>query len=206
MNPLQRILSDAQAEEMVSFLASKPLYNAHVTAKSDGVARSLADARGFAFGSHLMSDVVQAPHVLKTAYEHCPQGKVCYSINAWWSFAGHEAKSTRHWHVDNEGAGALALFLNLVDPRQAHHQYQQEVAGKMHTVDVLGNVGFGWWLHVSQEHRSLPVKNDRFLMWIRYHADRTGGPSYVTDRLAPIKLSIPNEWKEVLSLVVSSKG
>jgi len=116
-----------QAAEARDFLLDQPCFNGHVIAASDQVGRSARDgARAFHYGSYRHEQVLRAPHLLELAnhptvlsaaarYLGCTP--TMYSVNAWWSFAGHAeiAPAAQHFHRDYDDFRFCVLFVYLTD-------------------------------------------------------------------------------------------
>lgn len=127
----QPVLTPKQLRETHRYLRSRPVYNAHVPAQSDGRPRSIAglrrlfgDARQHPFGSYRLEDILCAPHLLEVALSNEVLGvaesylgcaPTLYSMNAWWAFGGKTATVTRHWHRDPDDYRFVAFFIFLTD-------------------------------------------------------------------------------------------
>jgi hypothetical protein len=119
-------LSGAQVAEIVSYLSARPCFNAHVPGASDRIPRRLgAGAEDHHYGSYALADVVSAPHLLELANHPTLIGiaarylgclPTLYSLNAWWSFAGHgKAPVSQEFHRDLDEFKFCTLFVFLTD-------------------------------------------------------------------------------------------
>ncbi len=138
-------LSAAQAADIVSYLSARPCFNAHIPRASDGIARRLgAGAEDHHYGSYALADVVAAPHLLELANHPTVIGiaarylgcvPTLYSLNAWWSFAGHgKAPVSQEFHRDLDGFRFCTLFVFLTDvgPTTGAHVFIR----RSHRVDL----------------------------------------------------------------------
>lgn len=123
------LLTRTKALEVAEYFRSRPVYNAHVVAQSDGKPRSLTArvlkrARRYPFGAYSLRDTLSAPHLLETvlsepvlelasAYLGCTP--TLYSLNSWWAFPNRRSTVTRRWHRDPDDYRFLALFFFLTD-------------------------------------------------------------------------------------------
>ena len=149
-------LNKRQALETYSYFSQLPCYNAHLVTKSDLVPRKLdAGATNFPFGSFKMKDVIGAPYILELANapemlaiasEHLGCLPTLYSLNAWWSFPGHEVeeKMTQGFHRDEDDFKNCVLFLYLTDTdeRSGAHEY---IRGT-HSQDLTREIIRGYFL------------------------------------------------------------
>jgi hypothetical protein len=123
---LGRVLSPDQAAEIRGHFEARPCFNGHVPADGDGVPRLVKEARAFHYGSYPLADIIEAPHLLELAnsphllaiaehYLGCTP--TLYSLNAWWSFAGHPtgAKYAQGFHRDLDDFRFCTLFVYLTD-------------------------------------------------------------------------------------------
>lgn len=85
----------SEITEYVSYMRSRPTYNAHVKAKSDGVARPLDDPNSGEVCSYDMADALAAPHFFSFALQftdfarrYLASPPKMYSLNAFWTFPG----------------------------------------------------------------------------------------------------------------------
>jgi len=143
--PLGAVLSAAQVTEIVSYLSDRPCFNAHVPSASDGIARRLGGgAEDHHYGSYALADVVSAPHLLELANHPTLIGiaarylgclPTLYSLNAWWSFAGHgRASVSQEFHRDLDEFKFCTLFVFLTDvgPATGAHVFIR----RSHRVDL----------------------------------------------------------------------
>ena len=123
--------------EIVSHFENIPVFSGHVPAQSDGIRRYLEKgAKQFPFGSYVLEDVLQCPHLLEVAlrpdivslaaaYLGCTP--TIYSMNAWWSFPAFSPAMTQDYHRDVDDFKFLALFIYLTDVKAAddggQHQF-----------------------------------------------------------------------------------
>lgn len=144
---LAELLSPEQVAAVVAHFRSRPCFNAHTHAKSDGIARRLGEgAETFHYGCYALADVVDAPHLIELAndprmlaiagrYLGCTP--TLYSLNAWWSFPGfgRPAIVSQSFHRDLDDFRFCTLFLYLtdVDERGGPHVYVR----RTHRVDLL---------------------------------------------------------------------
>jgi hypothetical protein len=123
---LGQVFRPGEIAAVLSHLRTKPCFNAHVPALSDGVGRLLGDgADQFHYGSYRLSDVITAPHLMELAnspmlidlasdYLGC--APTLYSVHAWWSFAGHgQASIAQEFHRDADDYRFCTLFVFLTD-------------------------------------------------------------------------------------------
>ena len=148
--------NERQILETNGYFSQLPCYNAHLITKSDLVPRKLnADASNFPFGSFSMKDVIDAPNILELAnapemlalasdYLGCLP--TLYSLNAWWSFPGHEAeeKMTQGFHRDEDDFKNCVLFLYLTDTDEESgtHEYIRGTHRQDLTGELLENTSF----------------------------------------------------------------
>ncbi len=143
--PLGPVLSAAQVTDIVSYLSARPCFDAHVPGASDGIPRRLGEgAEDHHYGSYALADVVSAPHLLELAnhptliwiaarYLGCLP--TLYSLNAWWSFAGHgKAPVSQEFHrdLDEFKFCTLFVFLTEVGPTTGAHVFIR----RSHRVDL----------------------------------------------------------------------
>ncbi len=123
---LGEVLSSAQTREIVDYFRKVPCYSAHVASYSDGVPRSLEQAASLgAYGSYLIDQALQAPHLLELALNEdllnlCEHYLGCvptlYSVHAWWTFARSSVPGRTHsYHRDQDDHHFLSLFTYLTD-------------------------------------------------------------------------------------------
>jgi hypothetical protein len=143
--PLGQVLPAAQVAEIVSYLSARPCFNAQVPRASDGIPRRLgAGAEDHHYGSYALEDVVAAPHLLELANHPTMTGiaarylkctPTLYSLNAWWSFAGHgKASVSQEFHRDLDDFKFCTLFVFLTDvgPTTGAHMFIR----RSHRVDL----------------------------------------------------------------------
>lgn len=138
------MLERRQAEEVRDYLCDQPCFNAHVFATSDRIGRSARDAaRAFHYGCYRQEHVLRAPHLLELANHPTVLSAVArylgctptmYSVNAWWSFAGHAeiAPAAQHFHRDYDDFRFCVLFVYLTDVADggSPHLFIQETHDK----------------------------------------------------------------------------
>lgn len=115
-------------------LSDLPMYNSYSVAESDGIGRSLADARRHSIGLYAPDAVVNIPGVLdianeatmlKTAEAYLGCLPRIYSISIWRSFPSTERNITQTFHRDYDDFKFCSLFAYLTDvePHSGPHQY-----------------------------------------------------------------------------------
>ena len=149
-------LNKRQILETNSYFSQLPCYNAHLVTKSDLVPRKLdAGATNFPFGSFRMNDVIDAPYILELANapemlalasEYLGCLPTLYSLNAWWSFPGHEVeeKMTQGFHRDEDDFKNCVLFLYLTDTEEGSgaHEYIRGTHSQDLTRELLEGTSF----------------------------------------------------------------
>lgn len=140
-------LDEKKVSEIRSFLDTRPVYNAHVAAHSDGIPRRLGeDAKTAPFGSYAMSDTIRCPHLLELAlspqvlglvegYLGCPP--TLFSIHSWWSFPRHKEAGPQDFHRDIDDFKFVALFIYLTDIEGGENGGQHEFICSTHRVDMV---------------------------------------------------------------------
>lgn len=125
--PFGRLLSPLQVAEVRAALEGLPVYNMHVLAQSDGIARDIqGDARRFHFGCYDLSTTLALPHlleianhpdVLAAAEAHLGCVPTIYGMYLWWSFGGHPTIGPQNnsLHRDGDDVGFCTLFVYLSD-------------------------------------------------------------------------------------------
>ena len=117
--------------------ASRPVFNGHVAAKSDGVPHTVDELAGRSpFACYRQDDVVTAPYLLEFANDPrilaiAARSLGCvptlYSMNAWWSYptAGGAAPYTQTFHRDSDDFRNCVLFVFLTDvgDNDGAHEY-----------------------------------------------------------------------------------
>jgi hypothetical protein len=125
-----RVIEPEAAAAVRDFLLPRPCYNAHVPSMSDNFTRRIGSgAEQFHYGSHSLSDIVRAPHLLELAnsaalldiaelYLGCVP--TLYSLNAWWSFpvGSGPARYSQSFHRDRDDFRFCVLFVYLTDVDQ----------------------------------------------------------------------------------------
>ena len=141
------LLTEAQAADTRAFLLTRPVYNGHTPeATKDGVGRYVGDtAEQFPFGSHRLSDIVAAPHLLEAALSdeiialaasHLGCTPTLSGLQAWWNFSEHRANqvadtsgsltgySPRHYHRDLNDFRMFWVYMYLTDVDEACGPHQ----------------------------------------------------------------------------------
>ncbi len=134
---IKELLRPEKVAAVAAYFRSRPCFNAHVHAESDGVPRHLGEgAEAFHYGCYALSDVIGAPHLIELAndtqliaiaerYLGCTP--TLYSLNAWWSFPGlgQRARVSQSFHRDIDDFRFCTLFVYLtdVDERGGPHVY-----------------------------------------------------------------------------------
>jgi Phytanoyl-CoA dioxygenase (PhyH) len=146
---LGQVLSPAQLAEIHEHFRTKPCYNGHVRSSSDRTLRTLEEtAERFHYGCYSLADIATAPHLLELAnhpqllgiaerYLGCTP--TLYSINAWWSFAGHgRAHLSQEFHRDQDDFKFCTLFVFLTDVGLANgaHSFIRQ----SHRVDLADQI------------------------------------------------------------------
>lgn len=119
-------LTQAQVADILAYFSTRPCFNAHVAAQSDGRESTIEDLAAHAhFGSYRPGEVVAAPHILELANDPTILSAVggylgcvpsLYSMNAWWSFPRENlARLTQTFHRDEDDFKNCVLFLYLTD-------------------------------------------------------------------------------------------
>jgi hypothetical protein len=132
------LLTQAQAAAARGFLLKRPVYNGHVPeATQDRIGRYVGHtAEQFPFGSHSLSDIVAAPHLIEAALSddmiamaaaHLGCTPILSSLQVWWNFSEHRANpvaeagasltdnSPRHYHRDLNDFRMFWVYLYLTD-------------------------------------------------------------------------------------------
>jgi hypothetical protein len=131
------LLAPEAAGAVRQFLAERPCYNAHSPTMSDNFARRIgAGAETFHYGSHSLTDVLRAPHLIELANSPLLIGAAerylgctptLYSLNAWWSFPrpSGPARYSQSFHRDRDDLRFCTLFVFLtdVDAESGPHVY-----------------------------------------------------------------------------------
>ncbi len=164
-------LSAAQVADIVSYLSARPCFNAHVPSASDQIARRLgAGAEDHHYGSYALADVVAAPHLLELANHPTVLGTAArylgcmptlYSVNAWWSFAGHgKAPVSQEFHRDLDGFRFCTLFVFLTDvgPATGAHVFIR----RSHRVDLTAAILRREAPRLLAEHGLTPTLDDLY--------------------------------------------
>jgi hypothetical protein len=133
---LQRLgqLPSTLCRDILAKLNETPMYNSYSVAESDGVARPLAEARGYSIGLYAPDTVVNTPGVmdvandatvLKTVEAYLGCVPRIYSISVWRSFPGTGRNITQTFHRDYDDFKFCSLFVYLTDVElpSGPHQY-----------------------------------------------------------------------------------
>ena len=164
-------LSAAQAAEVVAYLSDRACFNAHLPSASDQVPRRLgAGAEDHHYGSYALADVVAAPHLLELANHPTLIGiaarylgclPTLYSVNAWWSFAGHgKASVSQEFHRDLDGFRFCTLFVFLTDvgPTTGAHVFIRQ----SHRVDLTDAILRREAPRLAAEHGLTPTLDELY--------------------------------------------
>ncbi len=123
---LGQVLDRQQVDDLHRHFAAAPCFAAHIAAKSDGQARSIAECAALGSqGSYRLSDILSAPYLLELAnrddilalmesYLGCVPS--IYSINAFWTFpGGAPIPGLQTYHRDFDDFRFCTLFVFLTD-------------------------------------------------------------------------------------------
>jgi len=220
-----------EINDYVSHMRSRPVYAAHVKAKSDGVAREWHEAiRQFDVLSYDMADAIAAPHFFpfalqftQFAADYLARPPLMYSLNSFWTkpSAGEANPDIQQWHRDRDDTKFLALFMlgtSVLTDAHGPHLY----AKGTHRLKELGNhpprgepveritgpAGTCWLCDPRGLHVGLmPREGNRLLCWARWGVS-SPPKSYEWDKLAPVPASkiwnIPpeNGYRQSTRLIV----
>lgn len=131
------LIEAAWLEEIKAHLAYRPVYNAHVVAKSTLPPLPMNVAPWPAF-SHMMEDAITAPYFFELALSTITlaqqyfdgEAPILYSMNALWTqpAPGYPPYLDTHgWHRDGDDRKQLVVFLFCSDtaPGDGAHRYQR---------------------------------------------------------------------------------
>ena len=192
--------------EYQNYMRSRPLYNAHVMAKSDGVPRKLGEAETLSYD---MADTVAAPHFFEFAVqftdiveEYLGSTPHMYSLNAFWTKPGSSALNPdiQMWHRDRDDTKFLALFMYGTDQiddglhhyvKDSHRQNDGQHRPPLpheEVVSMAGPAGTLFFEDASGLHMGdKPNKDARLLAWARWCVS-SRPQSYDWDNLRPVKI------------------
>lgn len=211
--------------EYVSHMRWRPVYNAHVKAKSDGVPRSCCDTPAEEVLSYDMADALAAPHFFpfalqftEFARDYLGQPPLMYSLNAFWTRPGSSRKSPdiQEWHRDRDDTKFLALFMLATDVDDDAHGPHLYAKGTHRLKDdgnhpprgepverITGPAGTCWICDPRGLHIGLkPHIGERLLCWARWGVSNPPA-SYSWDKLAPAPLSkfADAGWKQAVNVL-----
>ncbi len=117
---LGRLLDDAQCDDIVTYLADKPIHER----QQHGMHAYAADHGKMAFGIHLPEDVLDCPHIvelvssqpivrLAEAYLGCRPTLSCLGVQ--WSFPSATPGVAQQFHRDSEDWKYLRFLVYLTD-------------------------------------------------------------------------------------------
>jgi hypothetical protein len=110
-------------QKIQTYFSSKNVYNGHVIADSDGIARKLEDYP-YKYACYDNHDTVNAPHLLDLAFNEDILNLVenyigctptIFSMNCWWTLPGNQKSGIEKFHRDWDDYKFLALFIYLTD-------------------------------------------------------------------------------------------
>ncbi len=209
--PLGRVLRGAEPREIRRFLATRPVYDHHVPARSDRVGRSPeVQAKRGPFGSYDQADVMAAPHLLELATQpalldlaaaHLGQPPLLYALQARWTFPpgpwGAGPAKTQAPHRDHDDARFLVMMIFLTDVAPAGDDGRADGAhvywtGTHETADraappaegcvvVAGPAGTALLEDGRGWHQALPPAAPRLAAWARWGVSPRN-LAYVNDR------------------------
>ena len=207
-------LTSDEVGDIREHLMPRPVYDAHVRAKTDRAPRPLQDVLRegeWPSFSHEMDDVVCAPHFFERAVSVRPLAQayfgvehpVLYSFNVFWTQPSARVyESTHHWHRDFDDERQLVLFLfgtDVVRDEDGAHLYQR---GTHHVGDddlgrhwrseppseivshVMGRAGTTFLADTSGLHMGVRPTRQRMLAWARWGISDQPR-TYVRDQLRP---------------------
>ena len=195
---------ESEVQEYVSYMKSRPMFNAHVKAKSDGVPRKWGECEVLSYD---MADTVAAPHFFEFAIQftdiveaYLGSPPHMYSLNAFATFPGVKAPNPdiQLWHRDRDDTKFIALFLYGSDvnsdsfgPHMFAKGSHRNNDGGHHPptepVDIIyGRAGTAFLEDPSGLHLGVkPREGERLLAWARWCVSEMP-QSYQWDALKPV--------------------
>lgn len=186
---LGQVMSEARVAALVDWLRSRPVYAGHVAHHTDRRPMDLDAARAGHFACYSEEDIAAAPGFLElglhsealdlaSAYLQC--APTLFSVNIWWSFAGHAQPSTvtHGWHRDFDDYRFCGVFLYLTDVGEGNapqfyavgnHRTDRQPGPGTEVRCMTGPAGSAFVADTYGMHRgSLPTTGDRLCAWLRY--------------------------------------
>lgn len=212
-------LSSEQNSAILKSLLYKPVFNAHVVAKStDGsiiLNRALIDGK-WPMMCHKMEDIVAAPWFFEVAlsmydlvHNYFGEKPYLYSMNCFWTqpAEGPEYYADTHWwHRDGDDRKQFTMFLygmDVLNTGDGAHMYQKgthlipdHALGRDYQKPdieklevILGPAGSLFLSDTGGLHMGLRPKKPRMLAWARWGVSNPPW-IYSHDRLSPVSRDI----------------
>lgn len=197
--------------EYVAFMRERPVYNSHVKAKSDDVARTLDDPMAGEVVSYDMADALAAPHFFPFALQFTDFARRylgcrpnMYSLNSFWTFPGKQDANPdiQEWHRDRDDYNFIALFMLGTPVDQDSHGPHLYAKGTHRVKDdgnhpprgepierITGPAGTCWIEAPSGLHVGIkPRMGQRLLSWARWGFSDLP-QAYLWDKTQPVPAS-----------------